>query len=72
MNAIFLEEKRNKLNERLRILILQNARESAFHGDERFLKEIRDLADQILRLNRTSDKSKATVPKFVSRAAVPF
>lgn len=47
MNSKILEQRMEDLNERLRILILQNARESTFY-DEGFLREIRDLADQML------------------------
>lgn len=70
MNANILEEKRSKLNERLRILILQNARESSFDGDERFLKEIRELADRILQLNGILRGNKTNIPDFFSRTPV--
>lgn len=44
-----LEERMEGLHQRLRVLILQNAREETEY-DERFLKEVRQLADEILKL----------------------
>ena len=49
MTTQILEEKMETLNNRLRILILQNAREISGY-DEVFLREMRRLADQILNL----------------------
>jgi len=49
MTAQVLEEKIETLNNRMRVLILQNARETSGY-DKVFLHEMRRLADQILNL----------------------
>jgi len=51
MNSQLLERRISQLNERLRILLLQNAREEALY-DDRFLRELRQLAEQILNLKQ--------------------
>lgn len=47
-----LRDKTEKLNQRLRILILQNAREGSVY-DDRFLFEVRQISDQLLRLRQS-------------------
>jgi len=51
MNKHSLREKTEKLNQRLRILILQNAREGSVY-DDRFLFEVRQISDQLLHLRQ--------------------
>ncbi len=54
-----LEERMEGLHQRLRVLILQNAREETEY-DVRFLQEVRQLADEILRLKTRFQTVSAT------------
>ena len=71
MNSQILEKRMDRLNERLRILILQNARENSFY-DEGFLKELRELADQILKVKTVLGGLGMAVPEHFQRRLVPF
>ena len=58
MNNYTIEQKMQILNQRMRILILQNVRENIQYDDKALL-EMRDLADQIIKLkNKLKNQNK--------------
>ncbi len=63
-----LREQTEILNQRLRILILQNAREGSVY-DDRFLFEVRQISDQLLHL-RKSEPTQAGPEKSLSSAGI--
>ncbi len=54
-----LQHRIDQLNQRIRVLILQNAHEEEDY-DERFLCEIKQLADEVLRLKERVRKFNRT------------
>lgn len=68
MNTQILREKTEKLNQRLRILILQNAREGSVY-DNHFLFEVRQISEQLLQL-RQSDTKQARPERSLRSAGI--
>jgi len=51
MNTHILQERKDALQQRLRILILQNAREGSVY-DNRFLLEMHQISEQLLQIHQ--------------------
>lgn len=55
MNTQILREKTERLNQRLRILILQNAGEGSVY-DDHFLFEVHLISEQLMQLKRSDNQ----------------